>query len=519
MVDDGSTDASAAIAESFARHDARFRLLRQANGGLSRARNAGVDAAGGEYLAFLDSDDVLPADAYERLLASLEHTGSDFATGNVHRLTSSGCGQAPFLAKAFARTRLATHVRRFEPLLADRTAWNKLWRRSFWDEHALRFPEGRLHEDIPVVLPAHFKAHSVDVLSAPVYHYRLREGGAASITQRRHELRALHDRLAAIEDVSAYLRRSEPARQRRRYERSVVAGDLRYHLDLLADADEQYRSVFLERANAFLAGADARVCDRLPAIERLKWHLVRRRRLPELLELLRFQRESAPRTPLLRRGWRYYGDFPFRDDARLRIPRSVCRLGRRDQELALSAHLEELSFDEGKLRIGGHAYVNALGAVAANSQRVAIAAVRPGRWRSLRMRVAAQELRTAPIRRGDLDTEIAWSGFRASLDPDELRAGRAWTDQRWEVFAYVRTGWVRRRRARFAIDDPELVHTVELPASGAVLVRASTTSDGAVSWTRARAGCGSRATEPSGRTCSSWRASRAWGRPPSPRSS
>jgi len=481
LVDDGSTDASAAIAERFCRHDARFRLLRQPNGGLGRARNAGLETASGEYLAFLDSDDVLPADAYERLLGALERTGSDFATGNVQRLTSEGCRQAPFLAKAFARTRLATHVRRFEPLLADRTAWNKLWRRSFWDAHGLRFPEGRLHEDIPVVLPAHFMASSVDVVSTPVYHYRVREDGAASITQRRGELRALGDRLAAVEDVHAYLARHEGGRQRRRYERSVVAGDLRYHLDLLPDTGSEYRSLFLDRANAFLAAAHPGVCDRLPAIDRLKWHLVRRRLLPELLEVLRFQREGGARTPPLRVRGRYYGDFPFRDDPRLRIPRSVGRLGRRDQELALTAHLEDLRFEEAKLRVGGHAYVNALGARAPGSQRVAIAAVRPGRWRPLSMRFAAQRLRIAPVRRGDLDPDVSWSGFRAALDPAALRGGGAWADQRWELFAYVRTGRVRRRRARFAIEDPALVRTVELPGSDEVLARATATADGAVS--------------------------------------
>src|SRR5918994_2674717 len=121
MVDDGSTDGSAAIARRFAERDERFRLISQANAGLGAARNAGVEAASGEHLAFVDSDDVLPADAYERLLTSLERTGSDFATGNVLRLSSLGCAQAAFVAQVFARPRPRTHVRRFAPLLSDRT--------------------------------------------------------------------------------------------------------------------------------------------------------------------------------------------------------------------------------------------------------------------------------------------------------------------------------------------------------------------------------------------------------------
>src|SRR4051794_16721627 len=65
MVDDGSTDGTAAIARRFADRDTRFRLVSQPNGGLSQARNTGTDAASGEFLAFVDSDDVVPRHAYE----------------------------------------------------------------------------------------------------------------------------------------------------------------------------------------------------------------------------------------------------------------------------------------------------------------------------------------------------------------------------------------------------------------------------------------------------------------------
>jgi CDP-glycerol glycerophosphotransferase len=170
MVDDGSTDGSAAIAERFAQHDERFRLISQANAGLGAARNTGLDAATGEHVAFLDSDDVLPPGAYERLIGSLDRTGSDFATGNVLRLTSQGCTQAPFLAQVFTRPRPRAHVRGFPALLNDRTACNKLWRRAFWDGLGLRFPEGRLHEDIALVMRAHHAARAVDVVAAPGFH-------------------------------------------------------------------------------------------------------------------------------------------------------------------------------------------------------------------------------------------------------------------------------------------------------------------------------------------------------------
>ncbi|MGH2948531.1 MAG: glycosyltransferase family 2 protein [Solirubrobacteraceae bacterium] len=438
MVDDGSTDGSAAIAAGFERRDPRFRPIGRPNGGLGRARNTGIDACGGEFLAFLDSDDALPPRAYERLLDALDETGSDFASGNVWRLVGSEASQAPFVARAFARTRLRTHVTRFRPLLADRTAWNKLWRRSFWDAHGLRFPEGVLHEDIPVVVPAHFKAASVDVVSEPVYLYRHREGGERSITQRRLETRVLLDRLAAVEQVSAYLARHGPRRARRWYHESVVADDLRLHLNLLEQADEHYRALFLERVNAFLDGAGRGIYGGLRAIDRLKWHLVRRRLMPELLEVLRFQREElAGGAPAVRVWGRWYGDYPFRTDRRLRIPRSVYRL---DRELALGVQLDEVGWDGDRLSVRGHAAIAGVPAAFPGSQRVRLSVLSRGRWRRIRLRTSAVRLRTIPSRRRELGPALAWSGFDAMLDRARLPAGS------WDMYVHVRARGLSRRR-------------------------------------------------------------------------
>ncbi|MFC5946427.1 glycosyltransferase family 2 protein, partial [Micromonospora harpali] len=87
LVDDGSGDGSDVIAKGFAARDPRFRILRQETRGPGPARNLGIRHARGTYLAFTDSDDVVPEGAYELLVGSLEETGSDIACGAVRRLT------------------------------------------------------------------------------------------------------------------------------------------------------------------------------------------------------------------------------------------------------------------------------------------------------------------------------------------------------------------------------------------------------------------------------------------------
>jgi CDP-glycerol glycerophosphotransferase len=165
----------------------------------------------------------------------------------------------------------------------------------------MRFPEGRVHEDIPIVLPAHFAARSVDVIPDPVYFYRIREGDELSITQRRTEPRVLLDRLAAIEEVCDFLTEHGPPDARRRYCERVVAEDLRYHVDVLDGADNAYRELLLDRVNAFLDRAEPSIFDAMPPVERRKWELVRRRDLPELIELVRRQNRATLRMRIGRR--------------------------------------------------------------------------------------------------------------------------------------------------------------------------------------------------------------------------
>jgi CDP-glycerol glycerophosphotransferase len=90
LVDDGSPDGSLAVAEEYVARDPRFRLVRQQNAGLGPARNTGVEHATGEYLTFVDSDDVVGLGAYERAVASLGASGSDFLTFRAARFDNLG---------------------------------------------------------------------------------------------------------------------------------------------------------------------------------------------------------------------------------------------------------------------------------------------------------------------------------------------------------------------------------------------------------------------------------------------
>ena len=90
LVDDGSPDGCPVMCDEYARRDARVRVVHKENGGLSDARNAGLDVASGEYVMFVDSDDYIEPDSCEVLLAAAREHGSDLVVGDWHDVPDKG---------------------------------------------------------------------------------------------------------------------------------------------------------------------------------------------------------------------------------------------------------------------------------------------------------------------------------------------------------------------------------------------------------------------------------------------
>ncbi|MER5742437.1 glycosyltransferase family 2 protein [Streptomyces sp. NPDC002225] len=353
VVDDGSTDDSAALAAAFAARDGRFRLVGQGNGGPGHARNTGVRHCdpGARHLAFADGDDVLPPHAYELLTATLDRTGSDLATGQVLRLTADGTlGPAPGPRRAPATTRLRTHISRHWELAADRTVCNKVFRRSFWDEHAFAFPSGTRSEDLPVVLPAHFLARAVDVRGEPVHHWRERDT-AAGTTGPPADVRGLQDRITQLLAVSAFLDEHRGPDDKRRYETHALSHELAPFMAVLPEGDEAYRRAFLTYANEFTDQVDPAVLGALPLPARLLWHLVRERRTGELLALIADER-AEPGAFTVRGTVRRTAHYP----ALVRpVPGPLLRLGARD--LPFTARLRAAHWRDGRLHLTGDTHL------------------------------------------------------------------------------------------------------------------------------------------------------------------
>ena len=332
MVDDASTDHSAEIARAKAAADPRFTLLQPEHGGPGGARNRGVERARGEYLAFVDGDDVLPANAYELLLHALERSGSDFVSGAVYRVGPKGITPSALHSLALKGRQTGTHVTRTPRLLYDVSVWNKLFRRSFWDAHQLSYPEGVVWEDLRLMTKAHVLARAVDVIPDIVYYWRERAQGRLSITQSRTS-----DRQPARPDDRDERHRPvhrgalDGQRLLRAHQRKALKNDLWLYVQDLHKVTDAYRAEFADLVNGYLDHVGRRVLRSLPAPHKLAYHLVRIRAMPQLAELAAWIVEQPVRqVPMVRRHGRLRADLPFRANAPVPIPSRVFRPHWRD---------------------------------------------------------------------------------------------------------------------------------------------------------------------------------------------
>lgn len=110
MVDDGSLDGSSIIAKKFAEKYENFEYIRQENGGLGNARNTGIRYARGKYIIFLDSDDIVPDDAYERMYHAAERNQSDIVVGHVSRFNTTKEKVSHLHELAFSKYLDKTHI-------------------------------------------------------------------------------------------------------------------------------------------------------------------------------------------------------------------------------------------------------------------------------------------------------------------------------------------------------------------------------------------------------------------------
>lgn len=202
LVDDGSTDGeSGAICDRYAAaHPEQIRVIHKPNGGLGDARNVGLEAAQGDYLVFIDSDDYIGSGMLTTLSAAIDRFHSDvidfgFAVDTDGRITKQLVDDLP-------HDRAFTLSEQPRLLLTQPNAWSRCWKRSLFLDTGIRYPSRVWYEDIRTTTKLFAAAKSICAVADVFYYYVVREG---SIT-RNPNVKRNAEILDAFDDLLGWYR-------------------------------------------------------------------------------------------------------------------------------------------------------------------------------------------------------------------------------------------------------------------------------------------------------------------------
>ena len=222
LVDDGSPDNCPAMCDAWAEKNSRIRVIHKENGGLSDARNVGMAAATGKYIAFVDSDDWIAPEMFERLVKALQIDGSDIAACTVEMVWEDD-SPSQLLTVQMNRSLDQQEAQKalLEESLLKQPVWYKIYRRDTVKDIA--FEVGKYHEDVYWSYQAIGNANRVSLIDYIGYYYFQRAG---SIMGEGYSLRRL-DAIEAFERRYQYIKKNFPELEQEA--RLSVVGNCIYH--------------------------------------------------------------------------------------------------------------------------------------------------------------------------------------------------------------------------------------------------------------------------------------------------
>ena len=172
LIDDGSTDKCPEICDAYAIKDKRIKVIHKENGGLSSARNSGLDICSGDYIAFVDGDDWIEPNTYEQMLKVLISKNVDIVYYAVKKVYSNGKEEICF--RYYDNEVVLSAKEVVKDLLLDKIGsqvWKCLYKKHLWNN--VRFPVGRLYEDIATTFRVCANAKTVSFTDTAFYNYRI----------------------------------------------------------------------------------------------------------------------------------------------------------------------------------------------------------------------------------------------------------------------------------------------------------------------------------------------------------
>lgn len=228
-VDDGSTDNSLEILASYAARDARVRVIRQSNTGVSVARNNGLQEARGKYVAFVDADDFVDVGLYASMVTMVETDELDMAMTNGWFHYDGRQPDAPIYRDRPLDTVVSGRAwlrHRLKQRHLAHMVWLHLYRREFLVTHGFRFVAGMFHQDVIWTNRVLLQAQRVRYHPAPRYSYRIRVRSCTTEHKLRHLTKVIEDSVFNAETLASIAANESDAEMQQLLRWQLVDGGL-----------------------------------------------------------------------------------------------------------------------------------------------------------------------------------------------------------------------------------------------------------------------------------------------------
>lgn len=206
LVNDGSTDNSAQICEEYSQKDKRIKVIHKQNGGLSSARNVGLDIAEGEYIGFVDSDDYISHNMFNELYQKIRKHNADLAICNFLYIKEdelfSNTYEKLDIVEEFEGLEIINQLYQSKGTQFV-VAWNKLYKKKLFNQ--LRYEDGFLHEDEYIIHKILYRCEKVVYSPRSMYYYVQRNGSIMNTTNNKKSIdivRAFEDRVKFFRKIN-----------------------------------------------------------------------------------------------------------------------------------------------------------------------------------------------------------------------------------------------------------------------------------------------------------------------------
>lgn len=323
IVNDESPDNSHLIMDEYEKKYKNVKVINQKNSGGAVAGNNGLKIASGEYVTIMDSDDIVPLDAYEKLYRKAKETDADIAMGRANIIIDGVIKEIIYKKErdVWQTEKVVENIEHFTDIFYDGFYWNKIYRKELIFNNNCFMPPGMLYADRPMVHKAYLHANKIAIIEDIVYIWRKRGNiSNKSITQLRNDIDNLKDRIESLRYQIKYFKEFGNESLMKDFLKTNIER-LLFPIKGIID-NREFRDLYLEEMKDILGHIDNVYDNDLGIIKNLYLYMISN----DLREELIYYLATNPTGKIIYEDGNYYWSLPFFRNKSIVIPDDLFKI-------------------------------------------------------------------------------------------------------------------------------------------------------------------------------------------------